>query len=127
MENHVSVKHRPSLDLKVVSRVDVGQPIGQCRATPLNLGDGRRGVLAAYGADFDVDPYIEMFYFPTDTLKITVFTTAGEVLWTRDLGPAVVPGQWFCPLLPFDLDGDGVDEIWFVDNTDPKHPLGISS
>jgi hypothetical protein len=37
----------------------------------------------------------------------------------------VVPGMWFCPVLPFDLDGDGADEIWFVNNIDPEHPLGL--
>ena len=73
-----------------------------------------------------VDPYVEMFFFPTDTLKFALLSLAGEVLWQRDLGPGVVPGGWFCPVLAFDLDGDGVDEIWYVSNLDPEHPLGLS-
>jgi len=51
-----------------------------------------------------------MFAYLTDTLKVTVFTEKGEVLWRRDLGRSVVPGGAFCPFYVFDLAGDGVDE-----------------
>jgi hypothetical protein len=112
--------------LQSILSLDLGSPIGQCRAAPLSLG-GRRTVLVAYCADFDDDPYTEMFFFPTDTLKVAVFAMDGEVVWQRDLGPAVVPGVWFCPVFPFDLDGDGTDEVWLVNNTDPDHPLATSS
>ncbi|MCW8132839.1 MAG: hypothetical protein KIS92_21005 [Planctomycetota bacterium] len=115
-------------DLRAFAEIDLGSKIGQLRAAPVNLGPGApKAVLAAYCADFDVDPYIEMFFFPSDTLKLALFTETGEVLWRRDLGRAVVPGMWFCPVFPFDLDGDGVDEIFFVNNLDPQHPLGLSS
>ncbi|NLF29808.1 MAG: polysaccharide lyase 11 [Planctomycetes bacterium] len=107
--------------------MNLGSPAGQCRAAPVDLGPGRPGaVLAAWAADFDVDPYSEMFFFPTDTLKLALFTTDGDLLWRRDLGRAVVPGLWFCPVFPFDLDGDGVDEIWLVNNVNTLHPLGLS-
>lgn len=56
-----------------------------------------------------------------------LFNEYGEVLWKRDLGRGVVPGVWFCPVLAFDVDGDGVDEIWYVNNKNPQHPLGLSS
>jgi len=114
--------------LDSIAEAALGSPIGQLRAAPVSLGEGApRAVLAAHCADFDVDPWVEMFFFPTDTLKLSVFTTDGDIVWQRDLGPGVVPGVWFCPVLPFDLDGDGVDEIWFVGNADPKHPLGLSN
>jgi hypothetical protein len=116
-----------TMKLEAVLRLNAGSPIGQLRAIPVNLGPGRpRALLAVYAADFDVDPYVEMFFFPTDTLKMILFTVDGGVLWKRDLGKAVVPGMWFCPVYPFDLNGDGIDEIWFVNNLDPKHPLGVS-
>lgn len=114
-------------DLAVLLEVPLGSPIGQCRAAPVQLGAGSpRSILAVYGADFDVDPYVEMFFYPSDTLKMALLTEQGEILWRRDLGRGVVPGMWFCPVLPFDLDGDGVEEIWFVNNVDPNHPLGLS-
>jgi hypothetical protein len=115
-----------TLTLESQFTLDLGQKLGQLRAVPLRLGDGRNAVAAVYAADFDVDPYIEMFFFPTDTPKLAVFTTEGQLLWRRDLGPGVVPGMWFLPLLAFDLDGDGVDELWFVNNTNTQHPLGLS-
>jgi hypothetical protein len=57
---------------------------------------------------------------------MVLFTVDGQVLWRRDLGRGVVPGLWFCPVFTFDLDGDGTDEIWFVDNVNVQHPLGLS-
>lgn len=114
-----------SLQLKEVLTLSLGQPVGMLRAFPVRLGDERRGIAAVYSADFDIDPYSEMFFFPTDTLKLAVFTLEGEVLWRRDFGPGVIPGIWFCPVFPFDLDGDGVDEIWFVNNLNVSHPLSV--
>ena len=93
---------------------------------PVSLGDDRRAILAVYGADFDDDPYHEMFFFPADTLKMVLFDVQGEVLWQRDLGKGVVPGIWFCPIFTFDLDGDGVDEIYYVGNVNEQHPLSLS-
>ena len=116
-----------SIQLECLLEIDLGSPIGQFRAAPVALGEGApRAFLGAYCADFDDDPYVEMFFFPTDTLKIALFTASGETLWQRDLGPGVVPGVWFCPVLPFDLDGDGTDEIWYVDNVNVDHALGLS-
>lgn len=113
--------------LEPLLEFDLGSPIGQLRAAPVDLGAGApRAFLLAYAADFDVDPYVEMFFFPSDTLKLVLVTKEGRELWRRDLGPGVVPGLWFCPVLPFDLDGDGVDEIWFVNNVNADHPLGLS-
>lgn len=114
--------------LKTALELPVGRPVRQCRAVPVSLGVGRPGAfLCAYGADFDVDPYVEMFFFPEDTLHFILFTEEGEVLWEKDLGKGVIPGVWFCPVLAFDLDGDGVDEIWFVNNKNEVHPLGTAS
>jgi hypothetical protein len=116
------------INLDVILEVSLGSPIGQLRAMPVQLGEGApRAFLTVHGADFDVDPYIEMFFFPSDSLKLTLIDDRGEVMWRRDLGKAVVPGVWFCPVLAFDLDGDGTDEIWYVNNVDPNHPLGLSS
>ncbi|HEX6971623.1 MAG TPA: hypothetical protein VF234_05350, partial [Limnochordia bacterium] len=45
--------------------LDLGSPLGQLRAVPVQLGPGRpRAFLAAYCADYDVDPYVEMFFYP---------------------------------------------------------------
>ena len=121
------VKNKKAVGMKVAFEVKLRSKVGQLRAIPVNLGAGApRAILAAYCACFDVDPYVEMFYFPPDTLKLALFTEKGKILWKKDLGPGVVPGMWFVPFFPFDLDGDGVDEIWFVNNVNVEHPLGVS-
>jgi len=93
--------------------VSLGQPVMQVRAKSMRLGGGAPGFFVAYSADFDVDPYIEMFFFPKDTLKLAVFTETGERLWQRDLGKTVVPGMHFCPVHACYLDDDGGDELFW--------------
>lgn len=117
-----------NIELKSAFKIQTGNTIKQCRAVPVNLGkDAPRAYLAAYSAVFDVDPYGEMFFFPEDTLKFMLFDQEGNILWKKDLGRGVIPGVWFCPVISFDLNGDGVDEIWFVDNKNAEHPLGTLS
>lgn len=111
-------------DLQVITEVDLGHPLGQLRAVPISLGpDQPKAVVTMYSEDAEIDPYIGMFFFPRHTLKLMVFDARGNEVWRRDLGSGVVPGIWFSPLFAFDLDGDGVDEIWIINNKDPEHPL----
>lgn len=109
-------------DLHAVLELDLGTTLGQCRAVPVDLGD-KRGIFLAYCEDAEIDPYVEMFFFPKHRMKLTVFTLDGTQLWKKELGAGVIPGIWFIPFFPFDLDGDGFDEIWFVNNIDDEHPL----
>jgi hypothetical protein len=111
--------------LDALLTISLGQPIRQLRAVEVGWSGGRRGVLLAYGADSVVDPYVEMFYFPADTLKLALYGLDGNLVWRKDLGRGVIPGEHFCPVAAFDLDGDGTDEIWYVDNVDAGHPLSL--
>ena len=44
--------------------VNLGMPIGQLRAVPLNMGNNQpRAVAAMYSEDAEIDPYIGMFFF----------------------------------------------------------------
>ena len=111
-------------ELSVLTELDLKQPLGQLRAVPVELGEGRpKAVAALYGEDAEIDPYIGMFFFPKSTLRLILFDESGDVLWRRDLGPGVVPGVWFSPVFAFDMTQDGVDEIYIVNNKDPEHPL----
>src|SRR5690606_28419560 len=97
---------------------------GQFRAVPVNLGkDQPKAIAAMYSEDAEIDPYIGMFFFPKNTLKLVMFNENGKQLWKKDLGPGLVPGIWFSPIFAFDLDQNGEDEIWIIDNKDPDHPL----
>jgi hypothetical protein len=111
------------IDLQIIRALDLKQPLGQLRAVPVTLGAGRRGVLLVYAEDAEIDPYVRMFFFPKSTCKLRLLDEQGETLWARDMGPGIIPGIWFFPVLPFDLDGDGVDEIYLIGNRDPGHPL----
>lgn len=114
------------IELQILLQIYMEPPLGQLRAVPINLGeDMPRAVLSAHSADAEIDPYVGMFFFPKSTLKFTLFTIDGEILWQRDLGQSVIPGIWFTPFYAFDLDEDGVDEVWFVNNTDLEHPLNF--
>ncbi len=111
-------------DIQVVAEINLGAPIGQFRAVPVSLGEDKPGAIAAmYSEDAEIDPWIGMFFFPKHTLKIVLFDETGQQIWKRDLGEGVVPGIWFSPIFAFDLDQDGKDELWIVNNTDPEHPL----
>jgi len=112
-----------TFDIHVVAEIDLGITLGQLRAVPVNLNDGSKAIAAMYSEDAEIDPYIGMFFFPKHTLKIILFDEKGNIIWRRDLGPGVVPGIWFSPILAFDLDQDGSDEIWIINNLDPEHPL----
>ncbi len=120
----LSTVRSAQIDLAVLTEIDLGQPIGQLRAVPVELGPGQpKAVAALYSSDAEVDPYIGMFFFPKSTLKLVLFDETGRIHWKRDLGPGIVPGVWFAPVYATDLDQDGVDEIYLVGNRDPAHPL----
>jgi len=111
-----------SFDLAPVLEFSLGTTLEQCRAVPVSLGN-KRAIFLAYCEDAEIDPYVEMFFFPRHPFKLKVVTLDGQDLWSRELGAGVIPGIWFTPFFPFDLDGDGTDEIWFVNNLDEEHPL----
>ena len=112
--------------LKPAVELEVGEPMRQLRLVPF-AAEGQRALLAVHSDCAEVDPYHRMFFLPTDTLKLTAFSTGGERLWRRDLGGGVVPGVWFCPVMPFDLDREGADEIFLVGNSDSDHALDWES
>ena len=105
----------------------LGQPMRQFRFLRVWTGPDEPAFLVVHADCAGVDPYHRMFFYPTDTLKLSLYSPAGELLWRRDLGPGMVPGGWFCPVYAFDLDGDGADEIYLVNNTDPVHPLDFDA
>ncbi len=113
-------------DLQPLVELSADQHLEAFRTMPISLGtQSPRAFVSFYSANYDIDASLGMFCYPTDTLKIMVFTETGEILWKQDLGKGVVPGTAFCNFFAFDLDGDGVDEIWFVNNLDAIHPFNI--
>jgi len=107
--------------------IQLDESLGQCRPAIVDLGGGETGLLAVYSRNGNLDPWQEAYTFPKDTLKISMTDSGGGILWTRNLGAGTSPGIWFCPVLPFDINGDGVDEIFFVQNYNFHLPFSIKN
>lgn len=116
------------MNIKCLKEFDLGMELNQVRSVPVSLGEGKpEAVLFVYSTQPNIDPWPELFDYPKDTLKMSLFTVDGIPIWTRDLGKGVIPGVWYCPFISFDLDGDGVDEIWFVNNNNPNLPFSLNA
>ena len=116
------------MKLTALKEYHLGSRLGQVRSVPVRLADRPEdAVLFVYSSQPNIDPWPEIFDFPRDTLKMALFSESGMLLWERDLGTGVIPGVWFTPFISFDLDGDGTDEIWFVNNLNPHLPFSLNS
>ncbi len=105
------------MKLECLNRFDLGMRVGFVRSASVDLG-GREGMLFLYSDGSSADPGEELFdYAGLKPVRIAVFTADGTRLWEKVLPRGVIAGPWFVPAVPFDLDGDGVDEIWYVNNT----------
>ncbi len=113
------------MNIQKVKELNLGIPTKYIRSVPVKLGRDEEGLLFLYSASENVDPGEEYYHHPSDTLKITVFDKSGTRLWTKDLGGGVIPGVWFCPLITFDLDNDGIDEIYYLNNINPDRPFSF--
>jgi hypothetical protein len=105
-----------AIDLDPLLEVDLDQPIEHVRSVPVDLGPNAEEALLLVHSATHFDPAQELH--EDETLELTLVTGSEEVAWTIDLGAGVLPGIWFCPVFPFDLDDDGVEEIWHVDTAD---------
>lgn len=121
----IAVNAYASFDLQPVLELKIASSLSQCRAVPVDLGD-KQAIFLAYCEDAEIDPYVEMFFFPRHRMRMMVLATDGTEIWKKELGVGVIPGIWFTPFFPFDLDGNGIDEIWFVNNIDDDHPLSLN-
>lgn len=113
------------MKIECIKSFDLGIPAKQTRSIPVNMGNGKEAVLFVYSMDSGVDPGEEYYHHPTDTLKLALFDWDGTRLWEKDLGTGVIPGIWFCPVLAIDLDMDGTDEIYFLNNKNPQTPFSF--
>lgn len=106
-----------------LQKFDIGRPFQQMRSVPVSLGKKGEAVLFIHADTPNLDPWSEAMNFPKDTLKFTLMSADNRILWEKDLGPGIIPGIWFQPVISFDLDGDGADEIWHIGNLAPQRPF----
>ena len=113
------------IDMRKVFELNLGSDAGQFKVMPAKLGNGRKGFVAFYAACYDIDVNYSMFVLPTDVLHGLAFTDNGEVLWKRTFG--IMPSAALYCFTLIDMDLDGIDEIYLVDNTDPEHPFWVEA
>ncbi len=112
---------------KAVLEFSVGTPISGLRAVPVKLDATSTGILIVYHEKKGGGgPNPEYFEMPEGTLSFVMFDLEGKQLWRKDLGKNVMPNTDYCPVMPFDLDGDGSEEVWFVNNSDTELPLATT-
>ncbi len=114
-----------AIQMKECLKLELGSGAGQYKVMPAQLGNGERGFVAFYSACYDVDVHYSMFVYPNDNLHAIGFTADGEVLWRKELG--IMPSAALYCFTLIDMDQDGVDEIYVVNNTDPEHPLWVEA
>lgn len=116
------------MNIKILKEFDLGMKLGYVKSLQLNISkDEPPYILFGYSESGNIDPWEEALHFPDGRMNLALYGEQGQRIWRREFGPGVIPGTWFCPFLAFDLDNDGMDEIYFVHNTDDKRPFSVLS
>ena len=113
------------MKLDIAKTYNLGLKPKQVRTCEVNLGY-EMGRFFAYSESENVDPCQANVYPWQKPMHIAMYGAKGQQLWHRELGLGLAPGIWFMPFIAFDLDEDGIDEIWFINNTS-KHPFEPTS
>lgn len=64
--------------------------------------------------NYNVDPYQSPGYWKKSetTYKIEAYKIDGKMLWQYDMGWSIEAGIWYSPWIVYDLDGDGLAEVY---------------
>ena len=105
------------MNLTCVNKFKFDEKLGYTHSATVNLGD-REAQLFVYSHGGGVDPGEELFHYKhIKPMHISLYEMDGTLIWHKQLPDGVLPGIWWCPAVPFDMDKDGVDEIYFINNT----------
>lgn len=80
-------------------------------------------MLFAFSESENVDPAegsIRLYQHP---MRLALYGEKGQQMWEHTLSMGLIPGTWLMPFIAFDLDGDGVDEIWNLNNISEVAPF----
>lgn len=104
------------MNMKCVNRFDLGKDIRFIRSCNVRLKD-RDGMLFVVSDGPATDPGEELFnYEGIRPMWLMMFDMDGNKLWEKQLPQGVITGVWWAPVVAFDLDKDGVDEVYFINN-----------
>jgi len=64
--------------------------------------------------DFNVDPYYMPGYWvrSPEPYRLQAYSSEGKFMWEYDMGWAIETGTWYAPYLVFDIDQDGLAEVY---------------
>lgn len=76
-------------------------------------GDGAYDFVIQY-PNFNVDPWHEPGYWrrSPEPFKLDAYTSKGQFLWRYNMGWAIETGTWYSPYMVYDIDGDGLAEVY---------------
>jgi len=76
-------------------------------------GDGAYDFVLQY-PDFNVDPYHMPGYWvrSPEPYQLEAYSSKGQFLWHYDMGWAIETGTWYSPYMVYDVDGDGIAEVY---------------
>lgn len=113
------------MNFEILKTYNLGMKPNQVRSCECDLGY-EKGRFFAYSESENVDPCQAYVYPWQKPMHIAMYGNKCQQLWHRELSLGLAPGIWFTPFIAFDLDEDGVDEIWFVNN-ESNHPFEPTS
>ena len=104
------------MNMKCLTRFELDKKYSYGHSCNVQL-KGREGMLFVYTDGAGVDPGEELFDFRGITsMRMAMFEMDGTKLWEKELPYGVLPGVWWVPAIAFDMDKDGADEIYFINN-----------
>jgi hypothetical protein len=103
-------------DPYIALEIDLQARTNFLRIAPVELGQGEKGFVILFSEQSNIDPYEGNIVFPKHTAWLAVVTDKGKELWRKELPENTIPGIWFIPVLGFDLDKKGRDDIFYVAN-----------
>ena len=116
------------MNIQCLKEFNLGISLGHVRSVSVCLGkELGDGMVFVYSEGEEQDPWHESFDYPKATLKMAVYTMDGLQVWKRDLGWGAINGTWYTPFVTFDLDGDGIDEIFLLNNPNENKPFSLKS
>lgn len=76
-------------------------------------GDGAYDFVLQH-PDFNTDPYFMPGYWKRspEPYRLDAYTSKGKFMWRYDRGWSIESGTWYAPFLVYDIDGDGLAEVY---------------
>jgi hypothetical protein len=89
IQTNIALYAQENIRLECIIEFNLGQEVGTVRSVPVQISDTETALLFIYSRDKEIDPYIEMFYPPTDPVKLALYSLEGKLLWKKRVRPII--------------------------------------